>query len=86
MMSVDSEAQCVAGANRAAHRDLSNKANANRYALIFIYVYTVIYVCVNGGGCQLFSSAACDVDCITDKIKMSKPALALQGSSSWPVM
>lgn len=30
MMSLDSEAQCVAEANRAAHRDLSNKANANR--------------------------------------------------------
>lgn len=48
MMSLDSEAQSVAKANGAAHRDLSNKANANRYALIFIYVYTVIYVCVNG--------------------------------------
>lgn len=67
-MSLGSEAQCVAETNRAAHRDPSNKANANRYALIFIYVYTVIYVCVNGGGYQLFSSAAHDVDCIIDQI------------------
>lgn len=68
MMSLDPGAQRVAEANRAAHWDLSNKANANNYALIFIYVYTVIYVCVNGGGCQLFSSAAHDVDCIIDEI------------------
>lgn len=50
-----SEAQCVAEANVAAHWDFGNKANANRPALIFIYDYTVIYVCVNGGGHQLFS-------------------------------
>lgn len=68
MMSLDSEAQYVAEANRAAQWDLSNKANANRYALTFIYVYTVIYVCVNGGGYHLFTSAARDVDCIIDKI------------------
>lgn len=68
MISLDPEAQCVAEANRAAHWDLSNKANANNYALIFIYVYTVIYVCVNGGGYQLFSSAALDLDCIIYKI------------------
>lgn len=80
MMRLESEAQRVAEANRAAHRDLSNKANANRYALIFIYVYSVIYVCVNGGGYQLCSSAARDVDCIIDKIYMNKPAPTLQGS------
>lgn len=68
MMSLDAEAQCEAEANRAAHRDQANKANANRYALIFIYVYTVIYVCVNGGGYQLFTSAARDVDCIINRI------------------
>ena len=54
VMSLDPEAQCVAEANRPVHWDHSNKANANRHALIFIYVYTVIYVCVNGGGCQMF--------------------------------
>lgn len=59
---------CVAGANRAAHWDLSNKANANNYALIFIYVYAVIYVCVNGGGWQLLRSPAHGVDCIIDQI------------------
>lgn len=68
MMSLDSGTQYVAEANRAAHWDLSNKANANRYALIFINVYTVIYVCVNCGGYQLFSSATRDVDCIIDQI------------------
>lgn len=57
MMSLDPGTQCVAEANRVAHWDRSNKANANRYALIFIYVHTVIYVCVNCGGYQLFSSA-----------------------------
>lgn len=45
----------MAEANKAADRDLSNKANANRCALIFIYGYSIIYVCVNGGGHQLFS-------------------------------
>lgn len=59
---------CVAGGNRPAHWDLSNKANANNYALIFIYVYAVIYVCVNGGGEQLFRSPAHAVDCIIDQI------------------
>lgn len=54
VMSPDTEAQCVAEANRPAHWDRSNKANANRYALILIYVYAVIYVCVNGGGYQMF--------------------------------
>lgn len=67
VMSLDPEAQCMAEANRAAHWDLSNKANANRYALILIYVYTVIYVCVNGGGYQLQLDSH-DVDCIIDKI------------------
>lgn len=57
IMSPDPGTQCVAAANRTSHRDLSNKANANICALIFIYVYTVIYVCVNGGGHQLFISA-----------------------------
>lgn len=48
-----SETRCVAEVNRAAYRDFSNKANANRNALIFIYDYTVIYAFVNGGGHQL---------------------------------
>lgn len=68
MMSLDPGTQCVAEANGAAHWDLSNKANANRCALIFIYVYTVIYVCVNCAGYQLFSSATRVVDFIIDKM------------------
>lgn len=68
MMSLDSGAQCVAQANRAAQRDASNKDNANRYASIFIYVYAVIYVCVNGGRTPAVHSAACKVDCIIDKL------------------
>ena len=74
-LSCDDEAQCAAQANKAAHWDLSNKANANNFALILIYVYTDIYVCVNGEGHQLLSSTVLDMDCIIDQIQTSKPAL-----------
>lgn len=70
-------------ANTLAHWDLSNKANANRFALVFIYIDTIIYVCFNGGGCQLFSSAAHNAYCIIDEIWMSNTAAswtALWGS------
>lgn len=67
-MRPDPETQRAAEANGAVHWEISNKANANYHALILIYVYTVIYVCVNGGGYQLLGSTVLGLDCIIGQI------------------